>query len=345
MYLYNEYIAPAELTGYVRAALADLSVNQFTLGRFLPNNPIDDLDYRFTAGGEGLVEAATFRNYDTPSPFGKREGVRRISGELPPISRQIRLGEYERLRRRAAGNDAVLSAIENDAVRMTRAVAARMELARGEALVSGKVVLNENGVQANVDFGRDAGNSVTSATLWSDTTNASVLSDEISWRDSYVATNGAAPEVQLVSTTVLRLMQRNKEIIDAIAGSAAGRTRVNLDELNALLQSESLPRVEVNDAQVNVGGTATRVIGDTKVLFLPAPVDPNSPESTDLGATLWGTTAESLDPDYGIEEADQPGIVAGVYRQENPINLFTNAAGIGLPVLANPNLSFAATVR
>lgn len=343
MYLYTDYYLPADLTGYVRGALADLAVNSFRLGRFLPNNPIDDLDYRFTAGGEGLVEAATFRNYDTPSPFGSRPGLRRVSGELPPISRQIRLGEYERLRRRANGDDAVSNQIENDAVRMTRAVAARMELARGEALTTGKLTLNENGVVATVDFGRDAGNTVTAATAWTSTSTASVLSDEIAWRDAYVAINGEPPAVQVVSTATLRLMQKNAEIINAITGSAAGRSRVNTTELNELLQSEQLPPVEVNDAQVNVAGTATRVIGVNKVLLLPTPVDPNSPEDSDLGATLWGTTAESLDPDYGIEEADQPGIVAGVYRQENPINLFTNAAGIGLPVLANPNLSFAAT--
>ena len=343
MYLYTDAYLPADLTGYARAALADLSVNRFSLSRFLPNNPIDDLDYRFTAGGEGLVEAATFRNYDTPSPFGSRPGTRRVSGELPPISRQIRLGEYERLRRRANADEVVSTGIENDAVRMTRAVAARMELARGQALTTGKVMISENGVIATADFGRDSGNTVTAATAWSSTSTASVLSDEIAWRDAYVAINGDAPGVQVVSTTTLRLMQRNAEIINAITGSAAGRSRVNLTELNSLLQSEGLPPVEVNDAQVNVAGTATRVIGVDKVLMLPAPVDPNSPEDSDLGATLWGTTAESLDPDYGIEEADQPGIVAGVYRQENPIALFTNAAGIGLPVLANPNLSFAAT--
>lgn len=344
MYLFSDYIAPAELTGYARGALADLGVNQFTLARYLPNNPIDDLDYRFTAGGDGLIEAATFRNYDTPSPFGSRPGTRRVSGELPPISRQIRLGEYERLRRRAAGNDAVVSAIENDAVRMTRAVAARMELARGQALVTGKVSITENGVVATADFGRAAGHTVTAATAWTDLVNATVLGNLVTWTDVYKATNGVAPGTYRTSSRVLRLMQQNKEVINAVAGAAAGRTRVNLSELNGLLASEGLPSVEIDDAQVNVAGVATRVVADDKFLMLPSPVDPNSPEDSELGATLWGTTAESLDPDYGIEESDQPGIVAGVYRQENPINLFTNAAGIGLPVLANPNLSFAADV-
>jgi hypothetical protein len=340
MYLFTDYVEPVELTGYARAAFSDLQVNQFTLSRFLPNNTIDDLDYRFTAGGEGLVEAATFRAYDTPSPFGERPGKRRVSGELPPISRQIRLGEYERLRSRRAADADVREVLERDAVRMVRAISARMELARGQALVTGKVTINENGVVAEADFGRAGGNTVSTADSWANTASADVLTEFVAWVDAYVTLNGSRPEVALTSTKVSRLMQRNAEIINAVAGSAAGRTRVNAAELNALLQSENLPRIETYDAQVNVGGVATRVIADDKFILLPGP---GTEDGSDLGATLWGTTAESLEPEYGLS-GDEAGVVAGVYKQPNPVNLFTNAAGIGLPVLANPNLSFVADV-
>ena len=36
MLLSTDYINPADLTGYVRAALADREANQFSLNRFLP---------------------------------------------------------------------------------------------------------------------------------------------------------------------------------------------------------------------------------------------------------------------------------------------------------------------
>lgn len=342
MYVLNdEYIAPAELTGYARAALADQPINRFRLRSWLPDVNISDLDYRFTSGGQGLTEAATFRTYDTPSPFGARQGAQQVTGQLPPISRQIRLGEYERLRMRQAANDAVVEAIYNDAENMVRAVAARMELARGQALVTGTVVINENGVQATADFGRDSGNTVTAATLWSTVATATVLSDLITWSDAYLTLNGVRPAAILTSTAVARLMQRNAEVIDAIAGNQTGRTRVTAAELNDLLQSEGLPAVETYDAQVTVAGTTTRIVGANQLLLLPSP---GSPDDSDLGATLWGTTAESMEPGYAMEAGEEPGIVAGVYKSDNPVALYTNAAGIGLPVLANPNLSFAATV-
>lgn len=339
MFLNTDYIEPSELTGYARAALQDLDVNQFTLSRFLPDTPIDDIDYRFTRGGEGLAQAATFRNYDAPSRFGSRPGATRVSGQLPPISRQIRLGEYDRLKLRKSANDAVVNAIFDDARRMTRAVAARMELARGEALVTGAVAINEGGVVATATYGRAAGHTVTAGTAWTTIATAPALTNMIAWADTYEVTTGARPEAALTSRRVQRLLTRNKEIIDAVKGSNTGNTRVSLAELNELLISEGLPPIETYDAQILVGSTATRPIADDKFLYLPAPG-----EQSELGATLWGTTSESLEAEYGIEESDQPGVVAGVYKSPNPLAFFTNAVGIGLPVLANPDLSFCADV-
>lgn len=344
MDLINDYILPAELTGFVRAALADFEQNRFTLARFLPSRTIDDLDYRFTSGGEGLIDAATFRQYDAPSPFGTRKGVQRTTGQLPPISRQLRLNEFDRLRLRAAGNDRVLSAIFDDARRLARQVAARVELARGEVLYKGKLVIAENGVIATVDYGRAAGHTVTAGTAWTNLAASTPLTNMVAWSDTYAAANGEKPGGALISTRILRLMERNAEVINAVTGAAAGRTRVTLNELNALLESEGLPPVEVYDAQVNVGGAATRIIPDDQFVYVPVAGDPSDPESSDLGATLWGVTAESLEPDYSIEEGEEPGIVAGTYKSPDPVAVFTKAAAIVLPVAANPNLTFAADV-
>lgn len=336
MFLNDDYIEPSELTGFARAALADLAVNQFTLSRYLPDREIDDIDYRFTRGGEGLAEAATFRNYDAPSRFGSRPGAVRVSGQLPPISRQIRLGEYDRLKARKAGDDAVVNAIFDDARRMARAVAARMELARGEALVTGKVAINEGGVVATADYGRAAGHTVSAGTVWTNLAGATPLTNLVAWCDTVEASTGSRPDTFLTSRARQRNLQQNAEIINAVKGSAAGVTRVTETELNELLNSEGIPSVETYDVQVTVAGVATRPIAADRVVLIAG--------GEDVGATLWGTTAESMEDEYGIEEAEWPGIVAGVYKSPNPLAFFTNAVGIGLPVLANPDLTFCADV-
>jgi hypothetical protein len=333
-----DYIAPANLTGYVRAALADLT---FPLDAYLPNQHIDDLSYRFAAGGEGLTEAASYRAFDAEAQIGARPGVRIVSGELPPLSRKIRFGEYDRLRQRSNANASITSGLLTDAARMTRQIALRMQQARGDALVNGTLTIEENGLSLVVDYGRDPACTVTAATLWS-ASGAQAFTDLVAWYDAYVALNSVAPGSLLTSNRIARLMQQSPEVIAAVAGTQTGRTRVTVDELNGLLGSEGLPSVTVVDGTTYAGGQ--RVIPDDVVLLLPPAGDGNNPDSTDLGATLWGTTAESLEPGYGIEDGSQPGIVAGTYTTDDPVALWTKVAAIGLPILANPDLSFAAKV-
>jgi hypothetical protein len=343
MLLNADYIAPAELTGFVRAALADLPQNQFRLAAWLPNRDIDDLQYRFTRGGQGLAEAATFRTYDAESPIGRREGVTRVTGELPPISRKIRLGEYDRLRQRGADGQ-IAARILDDARTMTRAVATRLEMARGEALYTGKITLNENGVIATVDFGRKAGHTVAPGTLWTNTATATPLANLIAWMDVYIASNGVAPGAMLTSRRVVGLMMANHELRALVATTAGTPSTVSMEAINAVFQAYGLPPIYMYDVQVSVNGVATRVIPDDRLVMLPAPGDPDDAESSELGATLYGTTAESLDPQYAIEDGEEPGIVAGAYSTQDPIAIWTKAAAIALPILANPDLTLVADV-
>lgn len=345
MLLNTDYVDPAELTGYARAAAQDLEINRFTLSRWLPHRTIDDLLFRFTAGGEGLTEAATFRAYDAESPIAARPGVTRVTGELPPISRKIRLGEYDRLRNARASDERIREALLDDTARMARAVAARLELARGEALVSGQLALSENGVIATVNFGRAAGHTVTAAILWSTVATAVPVQDMLSWQQTYIDANGEPPGAAVTSTQVLGYMLRNAELRGLLAANGVTPSVATQSGLNAVLQAYGLPPIYTYDARVSVAGVATRPIAINRFLFLPAPVEPTSVDGTDLGAVLLGTTAEAMELGYGLASGvEQPGLVAGAYVTQDPVAVWTKASAIGLPVLANPNLSFAATV-
>jgi hypothetical protein len=344
MYLNTDYILPAELTGYVRAGLGDQPINRFALAQWLPNRPIDDLEYRYTKGGEGLVEAATFRSYDAESGIGGRPGLTRVTGELPPISRKIRFGEYDRLRQRQDPNATIRIGLMDDAMRMARAVSARIELARGEALYKGKLQIDENGVVATVDFGRAAGHTVTAGTVWSDTTTSTPLVDMITWMTTYNAANGVNPGATLLSTRILGYLMNNVSLRGLLASNGVTPAIASRLQLESLLSAYGIPPFYVYDAQIKVSGSATRVIPDDRFLYLPAPGDPNDFESNDLGATLFGTTSESLEPEYGVEQGEEAGIVAGVYKTNDPVAFWTKAAAISLPVLANPDLTFCADV-
>jgi hypothetical protein len=329
-------IIPAELTGYVRAALADLEINKFTLSRFLPNRPVNDLLYRFDKGGRGLAEAATFRVFDAESPFGSRQGITRITGELPPISRKIRLSEYDQLRLRNA-NQEIRDSVFNDAVKMVTSIAARMEMARGEAMRTGKVALNENGVKATIDFGRKAGHTISSiATAWSDHAASDPVANLTTWVQTFLDNTGVIPEKILLSRQIMAHLAQNLTLRNQ-AGSLAGvPTILPASVINALLDTYSLPQVEVYDAQVSVAGSATRVIDPNWIVMV-------NTSNGELGSTLYGTTAEALEPGYNVV-GGEAGVVAGAYKDEDPVAIYTKAAAIALPVLANPDLTFGVKV-
>ena len=113
------------------------------------------------------------------------------------------------------------------------------------------------------------------------------------------------------------------------------------DEVRNFISGAGLPEIVIYDRSTSGG----RVIADDRLLFLPAPVDPNDGEGSELGSSFWGQTLTSMDSNWGIEDSEQPGIVAGVFRNERPpmiAEVISDA--IALPVLANANLSLVAKV-
>lgn len=335
----TNYVYPAEVTGYVRQALADFNINQFTLTRWLPDDNIDDIDYRIAAGGTGLADAGVYRSYDGEANIGKRQPLTFLQGQLPPISEKARLSEYDRLKLRQVKDEAIRNALFNDATVQAKAIAARAEIARGQTLTTGTTPIPELGVTIN--WGRAGGNSVTAGVLWSNT-SSDPLSDLMTWRDYYLTLNGVDPGSLVVSRSIWNLMLRNQALRNQVFGNAANQASIVTQEnLNTVLLSQGLPPITLYQSQVRQAGSTVKVIPANVLLLLPAAAA--GPEDTQLGATLWGTTAESLDPRYELE-GDEPGIVAGVYAEDDPMGLWTKAAAINLPVLANPNLSMAATV-
>lgn len=340
----TDFIEPTELTGLIRAALADLQVNRFTLSRWLPNVEVDDIVYEFLKGGGGLAEASSYRSWDAESKIGRREGLGKVMGELPPISEKLMLNEYDRLRQRKLSRDEALPFIARDAARIARNIGARFELGRGQVLVNAAMPVAE--LQQTIDFGRVGTHSVVAAALWSDHTNATPLTDLQSWVATYEDTNGESPAVILAPKAVVQHMTMCAQVIRQVyplapAGSAPMATT---DQLNAVLASMGLPAIEIYDARVKVDGVATRITPGNAIALLPEPGSTTAAAPTDLGATLLGTTAESLEPEYALQSGDQPGVVAATWKTKDPVRLWTHAAAVGIPVLREPNLTLKAQV-
>lgn len=338
MEIYTDFITPAELTGYSRAALEDRPENQLILSDWFPYHGQNDLSYRFTkGGGDLLLEAADFRAFDGEPSFGRRHGMTRVTGDLPPIARQYELDEFQNLTARRATNPEFRALFQNDGRRIAREIDLRMEFARAEALVSSTVTLAERGVFAQVDFGRSGSHSVAPATLWSDHTNATPLDDLRTWRDVVIA-DGEAPGAMLMSTTAVNHLMSNDQLRGQVFPLAATPPRINFNDLNAVLQNFLLPPIVVWDGQARRAGTLQRFIPADKVIMLP-------PRGSALGATVYGTTLEAQIGGYGIGAGELPGLVVAPFIQrETPVRVLTIGSAIALPIMAAPDNTLVADV-
>lgn len=292
---------------------------------------------------------AKYRSYDGAIHVSERDAGSEARVPLAPLSSSLGIGEYERLQlefARTGGTfkEALATAVYNDAENLTREVLNRVELAWGDVLADGKLTINENGFSGEADYGMPANHSVTPAgAQWSNTATAVPLTDLLAWSDVWNATNGSRPATFLTSLRLLRLMQKNKEVIDAVHGATAGRTRVTLTELRDLLASEGLPVPrDPYDTQLSVDNTNTRVLPDDKIVFLPSDLG-------SLGHMRYGLTATALElldaakTDYSFSEA--PGIVGVVVKGEAPAfrkNTYVDA--VGQPVLTDAKKLLVADV-
>lgn len=336
MALWTDIIDPATLTGYVRESLAAIEARRGSLARFLPNRMVPDILVRFRAGSAGLVAEAEFRAFDAEPTVGETPEGRRVVLELPAIGRNIPVSEYTQLRTRNAADEVVLGAIYDVADQVAQSVADRMERLRGIVLNTGVATIPEIGTTD--DFGRSPEHTVTAAQLW---TNVAVsrLRDLETWSDIYEKTNGVPPGTILMSRRVFRLFAEGEEVRTNLINNAS--RPASAEQLASFVEAAGLPPIEVYTRRTAAGP----VLPDNGLLLLPAPVGPDDWAGTQLGGTFWGQTLTSGETDWEIAEQDQPGIVAGVYRNEKPpmiAEVISDA--IGMPVLANADLSLTATV-
>lgn len=340
---YDAPVEPDALTTVVRSlptpsgnALSELFPTEYK-----PTNTID--------WSEIVLKnrTAKYRAFDGRIVVSERDSGSSKRVKLAPLSTSIGIGEYERLQLEFASmggtfTERLVTAIYNDGVRLTNEVLNRIELAWGDVLLDGKLSISENGFVSEADYGLPGNHTATAATLWSDLTNSKPLTDISAWSDTWVDTNGSTPGKALTSRKIVRLMQRNKEVIDAVFGATAGRTRVTLAELNALLESEGLPSLlPAYDTKLNVDGSDTRVLPDNRFIMLPDDV-------RDLGYMAYGLSATALElldakkTDFSFEES--AGIVGVVIKDGPPFRQYTYVDAVGQPVLEDAKKLFVSTV-
>jgi hypothetical protein len=338
MPLWTDVLEPSELSGFARAALQAAEDRNGSLERWLPNTHVDNTHVSFEIAENGLREAAEFRAFDAEPTIARQASGRGVQLELPALGQKMPVSEYRALRLRNASDDAYRSHILKTTNQIVRAIADRIEMLRGVVLDTGKATVSQRNFKMDDDFGRPAGHNITAGTLWT-TSSVDRLTDLLAWQDVFSTTNnGTLPGALLMSTRSYGALKAGDQFINVNTGRPMSR-----EQINAVLADEGLPPIYIYDRRIkDYEGTIARVTQDTNVLFLPSP---GADGESELGATYWGTTLTATELDWGIEDDERAGIVAGVVKSDNvPVIAEVVADAIGMPVLGNAALSLKAKV-
>lgn len=315
-------VNPAELTAVARGvqrAAEESSVTSQLLPAEFTNKPA----VQFRVGGDRTSKGSTFRAFDAESNLGHTAGGERRSAFLQPQSIKEPIGELEFLgRRNEAGDESLNTRVQQ----IIRGLVARMvhdlDSLRAQALLTGGLDINADGVRQVVDFGRLPEFTTASEIGW-DESAGDPIADLESWRDDYVEVNGEEPTDLIVSRRVVSVLMRSEAVKDYLGIT----TLAPQEALNSILASHGLPSLTVHSGQT---------ISADHILFATRGLDA-------LGATVWGTTSDAHG-DYEALGASLPGLVISSYRQNDPDTQWIRANATVLPILKNANLSLAAQV-
>lgn len=336
--LWDDLITPVELTAEAREAVDEAEARKGSLARFLPNVEVQDISVEVFETDTGLVEEAQYRAWNAePETAGEEEGGSFLL-KLAALGQKRFINEYRQLRARNASDAEYRALIVKAGKAVALAISARMERQRAITLVTGKNTITGRRFNSEDDYQRDPSHTVTAANLWTDR-SVSRLADLAAWVDTYVATNGEDPGCILLPKPVLRALAAGDEFATTLANGST--RRATDEEVRSIVSGAGLPEIETYDRRTSAG---VLIPGD-KLLMLPAPGEAVADEPTALGASFWGRTLTSMEEQYNIEPVEQPGIVVAAHKSESiPHNAWIDSDAIGMPVLANANLSFVAKV-
>lgn len=314
-------------------------VRNYVGSRLFPDQKTQHIEQEYTRLTENgnLPMVAKVHAFDTEAAIGSRAPIETVSLEELLIKEKINLSEKAQRLTRGLGmdQDALRRYVFDDVARMAESVVTRVELAKMDALSSGKMVINENGLDFVVDYEVPEDNFVSSD--WTDG-DADIIGDVTKWR--LIATSkGYAPDIAITTEKVLMDIRQNVGIQKAIFGTSGVGRLPTPQEVSDLFAAMFGITVTVDEEKY--GDMTTDTSGDPKIeqkRFFPEGrfVMTATTANGSVGAGLWGVTPEELEQGGAFDTKRQNQYVTVVsWNTPDPVATWTKASGLFVPVLPN----------
>lgn len=321
----EELLTPTELIDYTKVRTQEAYMGDY----LFPETKVEALEIDIIKGASNLPVSAKIHAFDTEAEIASREGVEAFSQDLALIKRKVKIPEKTIIALESPRNDIeeanMIKNIFRDVDNLVASVKTRAESMRMEALSSGKIVVNENGVKATVDYGLPTDHK--SGKTWLSGT-PKILEDMDAMVDKIVGDTGFTPTRALTSKKILSAILRDERIRAAIYGVNSAKM-LTVAELNAFLVQQKLPQIAIYDKKYRMQDAKGKYIAKR---FLPEDAFIMMPDGK-MGDTFYGVTAEELElrknPDVELTEVGN--IIVCQYNTTDPVAKWIKAVATALP--------------
>lgn len=321
----EEILEQKELIGYMKERKQPAMVGE----TLFPSQKTDNLEIDIIKAANNLPVVAHVHAFDTEAEIGSQEGLAKSIQELALIKRKERIGEKLIIAlnnpRTSVEEKRLINELFDMVDRLSTGVLARVEAMRMEMISTGKVVINENGVKATLDYGMPNANKANKT--WGSGT-PTILEDIYNMCDAINDATGFVPTRALTSTTVLNMILKDPSIRAGVFGANSSKL-LTRNELNQFLASQNLPQIATYDAKYREQGkngayTTKRYLAADKFVMLP---------DGKLGDTFFGPTAEEIElsTKKDIDISTIGNILVQQYNTNDPVAKWVKAVATSLP--------------
>jgi hypothetical protein len=288
------------------------------------------------------IVAADIVSMDSPLPIKKRDKIGSAGGKIPKLGMKMSkneslISEIRILQMRGAAETEIVRAIFDDLGRCVNGIYERLEFAFLQGLSTGMTLIDDEdntGAGIRLGFGYKDSNRYGAAVKWGEKGYTPIS-------DIERVISAASEENDTITTIALdkasyNLIRKSDEAKALYAGSIGNFTGNSLtapvsSQFDALMEDEYKVKFLVIDRTIRVEKNGKqkplRPFAENTLVFLT---------SDKVGTLVYGILAEEDNPVSGVEyQKVDSYILTSKYSKNEPLQEFTSAQAIALPVIEN----------